>query len=89
MLTRMNATTTAHITTEMAEYRRTETFRKFFQGDFVYAFFGGMLRYQSVETMDAFAKYHTEDHIMRLFGDIFPPPDLYEMWNAWDRKGRP
>jgi hypothetical protein len=85
----MNASTTAHITKEMAEYRRTETFRKFFQTDFVYEFFGGMLRYQSVETMDAFAKYHTEDRIKNLFSDIFPPPDLYEIWNAWDRKGRP
>ena len=92
-LTRMNASTTAEITKGVREYldreQRTETFRKFFQKDFVYEFFDGMLRTQRPETLDRFVQYHSEEHILYLFGEIFPPPCLYEMWNAWDRKGRP
>ncbi len=89
----MNASTSADITKSIDEYfvreQRTETFREFFHKDFVYAFFDGMLRTQRPETMDRFAKYHTKEHLTYLLGEIFPPPGLYEMWNAWDRKGRP
>jgi len=88
-LQRMNAHTTEELTKYVAEYSRIVTFKKFFDSDYVDRYFDGMLRYQSTETMDAFAQYHSENHIKHLFEIIFPCPDIYDLWNAWDRKGRP
>jgi hypothetical protein len=53
-------------------------------------FFTGMVNIgKNMETMEAFAKYHDADHIDYLWENIWPAPDMLEMFNAWDRKGRP
>jgi hypothetical protein len=91
-LQRMNASTTEDLEASYEEFvyeNRTKVFKLFFGVDYVYKFFDGMLRYQRPETMDAFAQYHSEEHLKFLMENVFPDPDMYDMWNAWDRLGRP
>ena len=91
-LQRLNASTTVELEASYKEFvyeNRTKVFKLFFGEDYVYKFFDGMLRYQRPETLDAFVKYHSEDHLKYLIEAVFPDPDMYDMWNAWDRLGRP
>jgi hypothetical protein len=53
-------------------------------------FFTGMVNAgKNMETMEAFAKYHDATHLEYIMDNIWPPPDMLEMFNAWERKGRP
>ena len=91
-LQRMNASTTEELEATYEEFvyeNRTKVFKLFFGEDCVYKFFDGMLMCQRPETLDAFVQYHNEEHLKYLIENIFPEPDMYYMWNAWDRLGRP
>ena len=67
----------------------TSTFRKFYLDKSVDGFFAEMRRMQRDETLNNFINYHTQEKLESFMRDIFPPPSLIEVWNAWDRKGRP
>ena len=96
-LVRQNAKTTeeldkmynAHLENEIM----TKPFREYFSSkegqEHVYRFFSTMSRTCYPETMKRFSRYHTKERF-DIFREMFPPPgDMCEIWNAWDRKGRP
>ena len=96
-LRRMNASTPDEMNAQYQRYiqdeRLTKTFKSYFDSEagheHVSSFFRNMLRMQNPETLEKFARYHTVDRI-NSFRDMFPSPaDMCEIWNAWDRKGRP
>ena len=96
-LTRQNASTPYEIEKAVAEYFENNTMTKPFCEYFtskagrahVHAFFRAMLSTQSSDTMEKFSRYHTKDRF-DMFREMFPPPgNMYEIWNAWVRKGRP
>jgi len=71
------------------DHLQRKVLKTFYTEGHVDGFFDGMLRVQRPETMKAFSQYHSEERVMTLMETIWPPPSLCEMWNAWDRKGRP
>jgi hypothetical protein len=73
----------------MNTFSQSSTGQLRFNKENVECFFKEMLRYQTKETMDKFCKYHTEQHIDKLMNLWPPPSDMCDIWNAWDRKGRP
>jgi hypothetical protein len=96
-LRRMNASTPREFQDQYQSYLReerlTRTFKTYFDSEtgqaHVSAFFRNMTRMHSTETLEKFAKYHTEDRV-NSFNEMFPPPgNMCEIWNAWERKGRP
>jgi hypothetical protein len=40
------------------------------------------------QTIDNFCKYHTKE-MLTSFMDLFPPPDLIEIWLRWNKLERP
>ena len=96
-LTRQNASTPDEIEKAVSEYLEnnstTKPFCEYFTSKegraHVYTFLQSMSRTQSPGTIEKFARYHTKERF-DVFREMFPPPgNMCEIWNAWDRKGRP
>jgi len=45
-----------------------------------------MSNIQSKETMNKFTGYHT-DEVLNIFMGLWPPPDIWEVWNRWNTLG--
>ena len=83
-LLRQNAFTPLELKNMANEELLTNTFCQNYtltDKDDVYKFFSGMLKYQRSETMEKFCAYHS----CQDFSKIFPPVDIYAIWNAWNK----
>ena len=65
-----------------------DTFKQFYRTDVVEKFVDGMTKYHGKSHVNKFLNYHTVQ-IMENWMSLFPPPDMYEIWNRWINIGCP
>ena len=56
-----------------------------FTNDHVDTFFMQMGNFQKKERIEQFVNYLSKERLEWLDKNIWPPPDLWQIWNAWNK----